>query len=156
MLPQHRVPRRGPELNRCTGFCRPLPNHSATTPSPGLNPDPTDSLRGGEPRDRDEDDGEAPGYGDECESAGPPGVLLPVRMREAPVSDPNRDEHDRRVEERQERVVTLPASLAHPKEDPDDGLDAHEPGVGLSPEIRRAAPSLAAERDEDRDDRSHG
>ncbi len=25
--------RRGPELNRCTGFCRPLPNHSATPPN---------------------------------------------------------------------------------------------------------------------------
>ena len=25
--------RRGPELNRCTGFCRPLPNHSATPPA---------------------------------------------------------------------------------------------------------------------------
>lgn len=24
--------RRGPELNRCTRFCRPLPSHSATTP----------------------------------------------------------------------------------------------------------------------------
>jgi hypothetical protein len=28
----YRVSRRGPELNRCTGFCRPLPNHSATPP----------------------------------------------------------------------------------------------------------------------------
>jgi hypothetical protein len=25
--------RRGPELNRCRGFCRPLPNHSATPPN---------------------------------------------------------------------------------------------------------------------------
>jgi hypothetical protein len=25
--------RRGPELNRCTGLCRPLPNHSATPPN---------------------------------------------------------------------------------------------------------------------------
>ncbi len=24
--------RRRPELNRCKGFCRPVPNHSATTP----------------------------------------------------------------------------------------------------------------------------
>src|SRR5687767_14333290 len=27
-----RVLRRGPELNRCARFCRPLPNHSATPP----------------------------------------------------------------------------------------------------------------------------
>jgi hypothetical protein len=31
MVPEERS-RRGPELNRCTGICSPLPNHSATPP----------------------------------------------------------------------------------------------------------------------------
>ncbi len=30
--PPGQVWRRGPELNRCTRFCRPLRNHSATAP----------------------------------------------------------------------------------------------------------------------------
>jgi hypothetical protein len=31
--------RRGAELNRCTGLCRPLPNHSATPPTEKKGPD---------------------------------------------------------------------------------------------------------------------
>src|SRR3990170_8539566 len=42
------LPRRGPELNRCTGLCRPLPNHSATPPmGPARSPGPDISLREG-------------------------------------------------------------------------------------------------------------
>ncbi len=51
-----RVSRRGPELNRCTGFCRPLPNHSATPPKRlAGHAGPQRSLRDGRkrsPRDR--------------------------------------------------------------------------------------------------------
>lgn len=43
--------RRGPELNRCARFCRPLPNHSATPPKLGSDPDTT-SLRIGGHRHR--------------------------------------------------------------------------------------------------------
>jgi hypothetical protein len=45
--------RRGPELNRCRGFCRPLPNHSATPPNERPGRPGTASLREppNEPRD---------------------------------------------------------------------------------------------------------
>jgi hypothetical protein len=44
--PDLRFPwRRGPELNRCARFCRPLPNHSATPPKRCPVSAPKDSLR---------------------------------------------------------------------------------------------------------------